>query len=99
MNTTYNEANEIQGIIISKEDSNFMESIVNLIEIIDSHPHYLAHMFSNKTRINISQESGNIVSIQIKHIELISIAEESIHIMCGNYSVAIEFEKPQFIIY
>jgi hypothetical protein len=98
-NTQYNNAGELQGIIISKHDSNFMEAVVNAIEIIDSHPHYLAYIFQDKNRITISQESGNIVSIRIKHIELISINDDSIHIMCGIYSVAIQYAEPQFIIY
>jgi hypothetical protein len=99
MNTTYNNAGELQGIIISKQDLNFMEALTNAIDIIDSHPHYCAYFLCDKTRISISQESGNIVSIRIQHIEFISIEEENIHIMCGQQNIAIEFNKPAFIIY
>jgi hypothetical protein len=98
MNTKYNEAGEMQGILISKNDENFSQSLISMVETLNEHPFYISY-FIDDYRISISQESGNIVSLQIKHIEFISICVTSIHIMCGNYSVAIEFEKPQFIIY
>ena len=100
MNTTqYNNAGELQGIIISKHDSNFMDALANTIEIINSHPHYCAYFLCDKTRISISQESGNIVSIRVENLQFINIYDESIHIECGQFSVAIEFAKPAFIIY
>ena len=98
MNTTYNKSGDIQGVVISKHETDFNAALIGLIETIDEHQFYSAH-FLNDNRIMIGQEDGNIVSIQIKYIEFISIDDDSIHIMCGQFSVAIEFAKAAFIIY
>jgi hypothetical protein len=100
MNTThYNTAGELQGIIISKDDLNFQEAIVNAMEIIDSHPEYNAHVMSIAKRIFIGKKHGNdVVSIQIANIDYIQVTEEAILISCNRYDVAIQFSEPTFII-
>jgi hypothetical protein len=99
MQTTYNNAGEVQGIIISKNDENFEQYLLSMVSTIDEHPFYRCYFSENTDRILISQESGNIASIKIKHVLLISIEEESIRIMCKEHSISIEFDKPAFIIY
>ena len=100
MNTTqYNKAGELQGIIISKHDSNFMDALANAIEIINSHPHYCAYFLCDRTRISISQESGNIVSIRVENLQFINVYDESIYILCEQMAVCINYARPEFIIY
>lgn len=98
MNTTFNKAGEMQGILISKTDENFRQSLISMILTLNEHPFYIAY-FIDDNRFSISQENGNIFSMRIKYIEFISIEEESIHIMAKQHSIAIEFNKPAFIIY
>lgn len=101
MNTTFNNAGDLQGIIISKHDSNFMEAVVNAIEIIDSHPNYTAWVSTISDRIAISKRVGNndIVSIKIPNINHINVEEEIITIVCETYAVSISFSEPTFITY
>jgi hypothetical protein len=99
MNTTYNNAGELQGIIIRKQDSNFNEALINAVDIINSHPHYCAYFLCDKTRISISQESGNIVSIRVENLQFINVYEENIFFLCEQMAVCINYARPEFIIY
>lgn len=97
--TTFNHAGELQGIIISKHDSNFEEAIANAMDIIDSHPLYNAHVMTIAKRIFIGKKHGNdVVSIRIANIDYLQVTEEAILISCNTYDVAIQFSEATFII-